>query len=105
MNNSFDHSQLNQLKLDQIKRKIKSCKGVTPIRKSSRLNKTRTSFAIKTNFLDDESYHGDSKDNDGPKKIGIEETNDVSYHGDLEDNENPKGEILEDLVQPSKNIS
>ena len=82
MSNSLGHSQLDQLKLEQIKRKRKSSKGITPIRKSARLNKTSTPFVVKIDFLDDESYHGDS-----------------------EDNENLEGEIFGNLVQPSKNKS
>lgn len=105
MSNSLGHFQSNQLKLEQIKRKIKSWKGVTPIRKSARLNKTSMPFAVKIDFSNDECYHGDSKDNDGPRKNGIEEIDDESYHGDSEDNENLEGEILEDLVQPFKNKS
>ena len=47
-----------------MKRKRKSWKGIMPIRKSARLIKTSTPFVVKTNFSNDESYHGDSEDND-----------------------------------------
>ena len=105
MSNSLGHLQSNQLKLEQIKRKRKSYKGVMPIRKSARLNKTSTPFVVKIDFLDDDSYHGDSKDNDGLRKIAIGEIDDESYQGVLEDTDNLEEGIIEDLVQPFENKS
>ena len=87
MDNSLGHSQPNQLKLEQIKRKRKSWKGIMPIRKSARLIKTSTPFVVKTDFPTDESYHGDFEDNDSL------------------DNETLEGKILENLVQHLENKS
>lgn len=56
-------------------------------------------MAIKTNFPNDKSYHGDSKDNDNPGKISINIIDDESYHGDSKDNESPK----EEIIQPFEN--
>lgn len=73
------------------------------IKKSARLNKTSTPLAVETNFLDNESYHGDFEDNNDPRKIGIDEIDDESHHGDLKYDENLEEEILEDIVRPPKN--
>jgi len=75
---------------------------VTSIKKNARLNKISTPLVVETDFSDDKSYLGDFKDNNDPRKIGVEETNDESYHGDSKDNENLEEEILEDIVQPPK---
>jgi len=69
MSNSLGHSQSDQLKLEQIKRKRKSWKWIILIRKSARLNKTSISFVVKIDFSNDDSYHGDFEDNDGSEKI------------------------------------
>lgn len=71
---------------------------MTPIRKSARLNKNSTPLAIEIDFPDDESYHGDSKDNNDPRKITIEEIDDESYHGDSKDSENLEEEIFSPLL-------
>jgi len=55
------------------------------------LNKNSVPLVIKTKLSDEESYHGDSEDNDNLKEsYTIDEE---SYHGDSKDNEHPKGEI------------
>jgi len=103
MSNSLDLLLLNQSKLKLAKRKRKSWKGVTSIRKSARLNKDSVPLVIEINFLNEESYHGDSKDNDNPIKTCIRIIDDESYHGDSEENENPEEAVLENIVQPLKN--
>lgn len=80
MNKSLDYPQLVQTKPKPNKRKRKSWKGLTLIRKSARLNRDSVLVIVEIEFPNDESYHRDSKDND----ILI-------------------GEILEDIIQNSKN--
>ena len=103
MSNSLDLLPLNQSKPEPAKRKRKSWKGVTSIRKSARLNKASVPLVIKTNFSDEESYHGYFEDNDNPSKTCIRLTDDESYHGESEDNEKPKEEVLDSIVQPLEN--
>jgi len=66
MNDSLDFLSLNQSKPEPTKRKRKSWKGVTSIRKSGRLNKASVPLAIETNFTNEESYHEYFEDNDDP---------------------------------------
>jgi len=93
MSNSLDL----QSKPELAKRKRKSWKGVTSIRKSARLNKDSIPLVIETKILDEESYHGDFEDNDNLSETFIRIVDDESYHGDFEDNENPKEEITHPL--------
>jgi len=79
------------------KRKQKSWKGITTIRKSARLNKNSVPLVVETKLSDEESYHGDSEDNDTLNEAHTKIIDEESYHGDSEDNENPEGEILGDL--------
>jgi len=81
------YPSLVQSSPEQNKRKRKTWKGIVPTRKSARLNKESAPWVSKNKLLDDESYHGDSKDNDSL------------------DNETLEGEILENLVQPLENRS
>jgi len=48
------------IKPELAKRKRKSWKGVTSIRKSARLNKDSVPLVIEIKFSDEESYHGES---------------------------------------------
>jgi len=103
MNDSLNLLPLNQSKLEPTKRKRKSWKCVTSIRKSVRLNKASVPLAIETNFLDEEPYHGDSKDNDDPSHTYIKIIVDETYHGDSKDNENLEEEVLENIFQTLEN--
>jgi len=103
MSNSLDLLPLNQSKLELAKRKRKSWKGVTSIRKNARLNKYSVPLIIETKFSDEESYHGDSEDNDNLSETCIRIVDDESYHGDSKDNENPEEEVLENITQPLEN--
>jgi len=98
MNDSLDLLLLNQSKLEPTKRKRKSWKGITSIRKSARLNKASVPLAVETNFSNDESYHRDFEDNDDPRKTCIKIIDNESYHGESEDNENHKENVLENIV-------
>ena len=76
------YPSLVQLLLEQNKRKRKTWKVIVPTRKSARLNKEKSPWVIENKPPDDESYHGDFKDNDSL------------------DNETLEGKIFENLVQP-----
>ena len=93
----------NQSKTKPSKRKQKSWKGVTIIRKSARLNKNKVPLVIKTKLSDEESYHGDSEDNDNLNEAYTKTIDDESYHGDSKDNENPEEEILGNIDFPLNN--
>jgi len=103
MINSLDLPPNNQSKLELAKRKRKSWKGVTSIRKSARLNKNSVPLVIEIKLLDEESYHGDFEDNDNLSEICTKIIDDESYHGDSEDNESPKEEVLENINHPLDN--
>jgi len=90
MNNSLDLLPSHQSKPKLAKRKRKSWKGVTSIRKSARLNKDSVPLVIETKFSDEKSYHGDFEDNDNLSEICTRIVDDEPYHGDSEDNENPE---------------
>ena len=60
----LDCPSLVQSSPNQNKRKIKTWKGILPTRKSARLNKESGPWVIKNKLPNDESYHGDSEDND-----------------------------------------
>ena len=61
------------------------------------MNKNSVPLVIKTKLSDEESYHGDSEDNDNLKESYTKMVDEDSYHGDSEDNKNHEGEILGDL--------
>ena len=60
-------------------------------------------MVIETKFLDEESYHGYSEDNDNISKTCIKIVDDESYHGESEDNENLEEEVLENITHPLEN--
>ena len=64
------------------------------------MNKNSVPLVIETKLSDEESYHGDSEDNDNLNEAYTKTIDEESYHGDSEDNENPKGEILENIHCP-----
>jgi len=64
------------------------------------LNKNSVPLVIETKLSDEESYHGDSKDNDNLNEAYIKIVDEESYHGDSEDNENPEEEILGNIDCP-----
>jgi len=103
MSNPLDLPPTNQSKPEPAKRKRKSWKGVTTIRKSARLNKNSVPLVIEIELSDEESYHGDSEDNDNLSETCTKIIDDESYHGDFEDNENPEEEILENINHPLNN--
>ena len=103
ISNSLDLPSTNQSKPELAKRKRKSWKGVTSIRKSARLNKDSVPLVIETKILDEESYHKDFEDNDNLNKTCTRIIDDKSYHGDSEDNENTEEEVLENINNPLDN--
>lgn len=64
------------------------------------MNKNSVPLAIEAKLSDDESYHGDSEDNDNLNEVYTKIIDDESYHGDSEDNENPEEEILGNRYYP-----
>ena len=67
------------------------------------MNKNSVPLVIETKLSDEESYHGDSEDNDNLNEAYTKIIDDESYHGDSEDNENLEGEILENIDCPLNN--
>jgi len=67
------------------------------------LNKNSVPLVIETKLLDEESYHGDSEDNDNLNEAYTKIIDDESYHGDSEDNENLEEEILGNIDYPLNN--
>ena len=103
MSNPLDLPLTNQSKPEPSKRKWKSWKGVTTIRKSARLNKNSVPLVIETKLSDEESYHGDFEDNDNLNEAYTKIIDDESYHGDSEDNENPEEKFLGNINCPLNN--
>jgi len=60
-------------------------------------------LVIKIKLSDEESYHGDSEDNDNLSETCIKIVDDESYHGDSKDNENPEEEVQENITHPLEN--
>ena len=67
------------------------------------MNKNSVPLVIETKLSDEESYHGDSEDNDNLNEAYTKIVDEESYHGDSEDNENPEGEILRNIDFPLNN--
>jgi len=108
MSNSLDILPLNQSKPELAKRKRKSWKGVTSIRKSARLNKDSVPLIIETKFSDEESYYEDYECNDNLSETCIRIVDDKSYHGMILEFfnylEQPLLEMILSMIQKEKHL-